>query len=280
MKSKIIITALITACFLILFSGKAFFEHRVNSHVKEAYESQQLTLKQEEAKKKQLLDSLNPEMNKNQSIMDYLHYKSLTQPSVTISILGSSVAAGHGASKPELTWFKMLEKKIQSSNIDLRRVSIRNHGVGGYSTSDIIDHDVTDLVIQDKPDLVIFETSLLNDHGQSLSLRTTNDNISAVVSDLKKALPDTKILLISPNPAWGKDDKLNRFGFTYDDYLNETEKFIKGNGWLYANTSNLMLDKMKKEKVSIEDVLGDDGIHPNDKGYEIWFSVLYDYFNN
>ncbi|WP_413024472.1 hypothetical protein [Peribacillus frigoritolerans] len=53
------------------------------------------------------------------------------------------------------------------------RADFINHGHEGYSTEDLIKGKKIETVIQDDPNLIIFENSLINNHYQSLSLEQT-----------------------------------------------------------------------------------------------------------
>ncbi|ASS96082.1 SGNH/GDSL hydrolase family protein [Peribacillus simplex] len=83
-------------------------------------------------------------------------------------------------------------------------------------------------VIQDNPDLIIFENSLINNHYQSLSLEQTEKDLENIMTKLQKELPNAKILIISPNPNSKMEYSL---GLNYLDYIQAFEQVIKTNKW-------------------------------------------------
>lgn len=273
---KILVILCVVVAVIVLVYGNVHWQRKIHTRIQVASEEYLKDVEKEKKEQQALIDSLNPDKNPHQSMLDYLHYKILTQDKVVISVLGSSVTAGAGASDPSLSWAALLEKKLQSFAPDFKYVKVLNRGFGGYSTRDLLKDKKIDLVVKDKPDLVIFETSILNNHGQSITMDETKENIKEIVTTIQKKLPGTKILIISPNPSTVKLKEVNSLGYKYLDYLQETKNYIEGNGWPYVDIYEGMEEKIKKENIQLKDILVD-GVHPNDEGYRLWFEVLYDY---
>ncbi|MEK5361898.1 SGNH/GDSL hydrolase family protein [Peribacillus castrilensis] len=145
--------------------------------------------------------SLIPENNKQQSLIDYLNYKSLTQDRVIVSLVGSNGTSGTGVSIFSNSWAGRLEKSLRSDSDDLETLNFINHGHDGYSTEDLLKDKKTEEVIKDDPDLIIFENSLINNHYQSLSLEQTKKDLESIMSKLQKELSNAKILIISPTQS-------------------------------------------------------------------------------
>ncbi|MDQ7862006.1 SGNH/GDSL hydrolase family protein [Peribacillus frigoritolerans] len=224
-----------------------------------------------------MIESLKPENNKQQPLIDYLHYKSLTQERVIVSLLGSNGTSGTGASKTSNSWAGRLEKSLRADSDDLETLSFINHGHEGYSTEDLIKGKKIEAVIQDDPDLIIIENPLINNHYQSLSLEQTEKDLESIMAKLQKELPNAKILLLSPNPvANGKSE--NSLGLNYLDYIKVSEQVIKTNKWSYLNSKEEIEKKLSKKNMRLADILTNDNIHPNDQGHYIWFEVLQEYF--
>lgn len=264
--------------FGIMISGKISYENKISAQGKQAKEAFEKQIKEDERKKQDFINNLNPE-NENVTYVDFLQYRLLKNSVSKISLLGSSVTIGSGASNPELSWAGRLVTNLGEIRDNYQRVELFNHGVGGYSTKNIINNKIVDQVIQDNPDLVIFETSILNNHGQSITIKDTNDEIQAITDKIKSALPNTEILYTSPNPSSTKLTEVNGLGLTYNDYLNATKTFIISKGWNYVDIYEGMNAKINQQKLKLNDVLLD-GVHPNDEGYKIWFETLYDYMKN
>jgi lysophospholipase L1-like esterase len=242
-----------------------------NAKANNDYQQEQKNLKEAENKR---IENLKPIKGKMLSFNDFLEYKSLTQSTVTISVIGSSVTAGTGASIPSLSW----AGRLGNTRVTNNNLKLINDGHGGYSTRDLIARNTIQPLIDSHPDLVIFETSLLNDHGQGIPINETINNINSIVNKIQTALPNTPIILISPNPSAKKQaTDLNELKLSYQDYINASSKFIGQNNWNYIDAYSEMNQKIISTKTDLNTILSD-GIHPNDNGYKIWFDVISNYF--
>lgn len=133
----------------------------------EAREAAAKVKEKEKEDREALIERLKPENNKQQPLIDYLHYKSLTQDRVIVSLVGSNGTSGTGASKTSNSWAGRLEKSLRADRDDLETLRFINHGHEGYSTEYLLEGKKFEAVIQDDPDLIIFENSLINNHYQS-----------------------------------------------------------------------------------------------------------------
>ncbi|MGF7046325.1 lysophospholipase L1-like esterase [Paenibacillus sp. DS2015] len=213
--------------------------------------------------------------DKPRSYLDHLRYFAalkLQQDDdsyVRISTLGSSVTEGAGASDPRKKWSTQLFKYIKAQE-GLFRFDLMVNGFGGYNTREILEEDKVDLVIAQKPNLILFETCMLNDHGEGIPIQESLKNIAKVVNKFNKKLPNAEVILISPNPKGIKQDVPNSLGLYMDDYNSAIKQYIHNQGWEYIDIYGSFKIKYKKK---IDSVLTD-GVHPNDLGYQFWFETL------
>lgn len=264
-------------CLVVLVLGHLHWKNISQAAGIEAREAAAKVKEKEKEERDALLQSLKPEDNKQQSLIDYLHYKSLTQDRVTVSLVGSNGTSGTGASNSSNSWAGRLEKSLRADRDDLETLSFINHGHERYSTEDLIKGRKIEAVIQDDPDLIIFENSLINNHYQSLSLEQTQKDLESIMAKLQKELPNAKILILSPNPVVnGKTE--NSLGLNYLDYIHASEQVIKTNNWAYINSKEEIEKKLKEKNMRLADILTNDNIHPNDQGHYIWFEVMEEYF--
>lgn len=216
------------------------------------------------------------EQEKQQSYYDFLEYKLQAKEEVTISVLGSSVTKGTGASVYSLSWPGRLASELRMKGLNAKIV---NNGFWGYSTMDLVkEHKVQDIIAA-SPDLVIFETAILNDHTKSVPVAKTIRNIERIVTAIRSELPHSKIIITSPNPSSYKtSDERNAVGLSYQDYLDQTKTFIESKGWKYVDVYSGIEQKRKQEHLHLDDILTD-GLHPNDKGYQLWFEVVNEFLS-
>ncbi|MDW7613469.1 SGNH/GDSL hydrolase family protein [Peribacillus simplex] len=264
-------------CLAVLVFGHLHWKNLSQAAGVEAREAEAKVKEKEKEEREALIQSLKPENNEKQPLIDYLHYKSLTQDRVTVSLVGSNGTTGTGASNSSNSWAGRLEKSLRADRDELETLRFINHGHEGYSTEDLLEGKKIEAVIQDDPDLVIFENSLINNHYQSLSLEQTEKDLKNIMRKLQKELPNAKVLIISPNPVANSKTE-NSLGLNYLDYIQASEKVIKTNKWTYMNSKEGIEKKLKEKKLRLADILTNDNIHPNDQGHYIWFETLQEYF--
>ncbi|USK78812.1 SGNH/GDSL hydrolase family protein [Peribacillus frigoritolerans] len=264
-------------CLVVFAFGHLHWKNMIQAAGIEGKKAEVRIKEKEKEEREALLQSLKPENNKKKSLIDYLHYKALTQDKVIVSLIGSNGTSGTGSTNSSNSWTGRLEKSLRSERDELEKLGVINHGKEGYTTNDLLEGKKIDAVIHDKPDLVIFENPLINNQYQSISLEQTEKNLKNIMSKLQKELPNAKILIISPNPvANGKTE--NSLGLNYSDYIQASEQVIKKNKWTYLNSKEEIEKKLSKKNLRLADILTNDNIHPNDQGHYIWFEVLQEYF--
>ncbi|RFU64755.1 SGNH/GDSL hydrolase family protein [Peribacillus glennii] len=264
-------------CLVILIFGHLHWKKINESAAMEVKIAAEKNLKKEQEQREALINRLTPSKNKPQSLMDFLKYRALTQEKVVVTVLGSNGTVGTGASDSSKAWPALLEKNLRFYSPDLESLKINKRGYSGYSTSDLLKSKKTDVVINDNPDLVIFENSLIINHVKSISIKQTNEDLKNIMSILQKSLPNAKILIMSPNPISNSKNK-NELGLTYLDYIKESEKEINKNKWAYLDTMEGMEKKLKDHNNLLVDMLASDYVNPNDYGNSLWFEVLFDHF--
>lgn len=231
----------------------------------------------EQKEKQKLIKELTPSVDKELSYLDFLYYKLLKNGDASIAVLGSSVTKGSGASDYAYSWAGRLEQKIQSLTPEFRTVEVKNFGYSGYTSRDLLKHKiVVKQIIKENPDLIIFETALLNDHTRNIPFMETEHNLEMVYTSLQNALPRSKIIVITPNPSTKKGGQINHVGLTYEDYVRKTVEVCRFHGWGYVDIHAGIEAKRKQAGISLDATLAD-GVHPNDTGYQYWHDVLFHY---
>jgi lysophospholipase L1-like esterase len=222
--------------------------------------------------------AFDPTYNPDQSIADFLTYRALLTGQAKMAVTGSSVTKGSGSSHQSKTWRGIIQENLRYSHKALRNLTISNHGHSGYTSVRLLEEEVTAPIIEEKPDVLFIETSVINNHNKNVSMRDTIKSLEDLYQLYSEALPDTKIYFLSPNPCTENKfgPPVNSLGLTFTDYVNATAEFIQDKGWPYFDTHASMLDEMKKQQIPLSSTLKD-GIHPNDKGYAVWGKVLFPY---
>ncbi|NBD23618.1 SGNH/GDSL hydrolase family protein [Paenibacillus glycinis] len=217
--------------------------------------------------------SPKPALNKP-SIVQKLQKVAATKGKVTIVALGSSVTRGSGASGYKTTWPNRLFDFLDAMKPLSHKIEIVNDGNPGFTTKHMLDNTAQiNEIIRSKPDLVLFETCILNDVKAPLPIETTLSNLDAIVEKLQTGLPNALIVVQSPNPERDNDAK-NKLGLSYSDYAEKTKQHAAEKKWIYLDVYNEFFVSLKENNLKLQDVISQDGIHPNDRGYEIWCGIV------
>ncbi|MDF2926682.1 MAG: hypothetical protein K0R57_5596 [Paenibacillaceae bacterium] len=213
------------------------------------------------------IEKWKPNGNPRSYLDDLRYIKARKQSSsVTISTLGSSVTQGTGASDPSKNWSSLLANYLSQAD-GYTIINVNNNGFGGRTAGGLLKESKVELVIEQSPDIVIFENCLLNDHGQSVPLVQSVKDITAIVDDLKAALPEAVIYVISPNPK--AEDVANSLGLTMKDYAANARSLAEKAGWAYMDVyEGFTTQGADMYKLTV------DGTHPNDSGYKRWFEIM------
>lgn len=155
-----------------------------------------------------------------------------------------------------------------------------NSGISGNRTWDL-KKDMYNRVYRYNPSKVIILIGINNLLYEDSSVEDIEKDIKEIMNDIHKELPNTEILLQSIYPInddWRlyhrsevpKDDVLTK---KIVDINTKLESFCKKNDYQYIDVFKELSDddcKFKKEYT-------DDGLHPNDKGYEVVSKILKKY---
>ncbi len=259
---------LLTFCLIVLFT-MVFITHTVHPFF-------QWTENKTEAEEKSFPDHQKPEAGI--TFYDYLHEIGKKTKRVTIAVIGSSVTKGSGASAKTKNWPGLLEKQL-ASEAKFRNISVQllNFGHSGYKAEDLVKQKILDELISAHPDFVIFETSVINNFRQSSSMEDTLFYIDILLKRIDEQLPGTKVLVLAPNPIETAGE--NQAGLRYEDYVNQTTAYLNEKGYPYINIYEKMNQYIQTKQHQIGLYLADE-IHPNDRGYRLWFDILYSHLRN
>jgi len=143
--------------------------------------------------------------------------------------------------------------------------TIINTGFGGSKASDLL-YYIDELVINFNPKkVVIYEGD--NDINSGQEINFIYKNILKIIERIKDKNDKIKIILISAKPSisrWHLRDKYIQLNQKYRELANKSD-FIE-----FADTWSAMIENGVLKK----DIFIEDGLHLNEKGYEIWEKTL------
>ncbi len=159
-------------------------------------------------------------------------------------------------------------ERWKSIKTDLAPLTVHNYGVGGSRMSDAADLFIEDLAIAFKPRAVIlYEGS--NDIASESTPEEVLANFQALYGKLHKALPETRLYVISVVPSPGKR-------FKKIDVIRKTNELLRKEcntqDWMqFMNITRPLISEDGKPKPECF-IPGD--IHMTAEGYAVWKSVI------
>ncbi|MBI0577934.1 SGNH/GDSL hydrolase family protein [Neobacillus cucumis] len=271
MKNLIVIFLFLLTAATLAY-GKWHYDNKLEKNHLKAVAAFKQEQQQEAQEQKEKMASMKK--NKSNSVLDWLKYKSNQEGEVKISVFRSGVTEGTGSSSLDKHWTGLLENYLNSQE-DIASVSLIDNSFGGYTTQRLVNEDKIKDVLEDKPDLVMIEPTIINNYVKNVSIDQTNKDVLSFVKRIKKKLPKTLIVIQSTNPTDIKKfpKGKNKLGYRYKDYATELKTFSKEKDLNFVDIYS-GIDKLKKQnKKNLKDILSDDR-HPNDLGYKYWFETL------
>ena len=150
--------------------------------------------------------------------------------------------------------------------------TIYNCGIAGATTDELL-WIVDEAVIKYKPAQVLLHVGT-NDLGNTVthSPRQIASNIQMLVSIIQKNLPNCRITILSPLPC---DEDIQGYpharGIRSNAFLKDIyEHFVEylGDSVNYINAFDSFVNK--------KELLLEDGLHPNEKGYQLLTHIIND----
>ncbi|HDZ05563.1 hypothetical protein LCGC14_0067330 [marine sediment metagenome] len=147
---------------------------------------------------------------------------------------------------------------------------IVNSGFGGSQASDLLLF-IDELILSYNPKKVfIYEGD--NDLWSKKRPANVLDTTAEIIGRIKANNPSTQIILIAAKPSISRW-KIRR---KYKRLNRKMERFTKNDPQLYyVDVWNPMLNKRKL----ITNIFIEDGLHMNQKGYDIWYEAMKDLVN-
>lgn len=151
-----------------------------------------------------------------------------------------------------------------------------NSGISGNTTEDILD-DMKNRVYDYNPSKVFLLIGT-NDLIHDISVDDITSNIEKIISEIKDNKPQVEIYVESIYPVNDNLDEDMVSNRNNDDIMKINEKIKKycdDNNYTYIN----MYDKLLDDDGNFSEEYTDDGLHPNENGYEIITKELKKYLD-
>ena len=158
-----------------------------------------------------------------------------------------------------ITYFYDLDKYYEG-------LPVINSGIGGNTTEDILD-DMNSRVYKYNPTKVFLLIGT-NDLIHDKSVDDIVSNIEKIISEIKDNRPQAEIYVESVYPVNDNLDEDMVDVRENDDIMeinDKIKKYCDDNNYTYIDMYNKLLD----DDGNFSEEYSDDGLHPNDRGYEV-----------
>ena len=192
----------------------------------------------------------------------------------TLAVIGSSTAAGEGASNSSRGWVRLLARELEA------RVSgdfeVRNLSVGGYASSHLMpgsgsDGNVDD-ALDEEPDLIIVALAGSNDLSNGVSTQTFLSRLATIRDRAVEAGVPTFFVGTAPKDL-GENERETLLEWT-DQMRKEFETCWTPQAPSYTPCFIDVFEALANASLGIGAAFGSgDGIHLNDAGHQRIFEI-------
>ncbi|MHA7093104.1 SGNH/GDSL hydrolase family protein [Priestia megaterium] len=241
-----------------LVAGKMYWDHQASeqSAVRPTKIEGSSYTKGEEASWKKYAQNLP------KSVIAKIEQAEKTQKPIKLVIVGSAPKE-----KVQKTWGTLLKENLKSTyGEDLMDTQVYEYT--DMTTLKFINNGTYKQILDEKPDVLLFEPFLLNDNGV-VGIDNTLENITVIISHLKDQNSELVTILQPSAPVYKAEN--------YPNDVKALEEFSKENGYEYLSHWNVWPDYRSK---AILTFLGKTSGQPNDKGEQLWAKYLEAYFTN
>ncbi|MEK4566436.1 SGNH/GDSL hydrolase family protein [Alkalihalobacillus sp. FSL R5-0424] len=247
-------------------------EHNMSKKAEESRLAFEEQVKEQEDEIQNQRDEI--ESNKMNSLTDYLTFLSLDKDEIVLSVFGSSVTEGEGATDASSHWSELFVSHLQEEE-DISPIRLENNGQNGATSRTLVNENLVEEVIENSPDVIFIEPPVIPNYESNFSPEETGSDTMNLVREIEDNLPDTLIIIQSSNVTALED--LNLIGYSYEDYNNYLDELTEETNLNYVDVYSGMEERMESEEIEDVTELLADEVYPNDLGYSYWFEILAEY---
>lgn len=194
--------------------------------------------------------------------------------SFTLAVIGSSTAAGEGASRSSLGWVSLLASELEDRVVG--DFVSKNLSVGGYATSNLMpgsnSNGNIDDAVEEAPNLIIVALAGSNDLSNGVSTETFLDRL-ATIRDIavEAGIP---VFFVSTAPKDLSDDEREALLEWTNQMRQEFDTCWTPGADSYSPCLIDVFEALANSSLGIADEFGSgDGIHLNDAGHQRLFEI-------
>ena len=200
--------------------------------------------------------------NLPKSVIEKIEQAEKTQKPMKLVIVGSAPKEN-----VEKTWGTLLKEKLYSTYGE-NLINTHVYEYTDMTTLEFIKTGTYKQILNENPDVLLFEPFLLNDNG-IVGIDNTLENINIIMSRLKGQNSELVTILQPSAPVYKAEN--------YPNDAKALAGFSKENGYEYLNHWTAWPDYRSKDILKF---LAKTPGQPNDNGEKLWAKYLETYFTN
>lgn len=175
------------------------------------------------------------------------------------------IAGSEATSASKDGWPALLEQQLDATyGSKVFQVIVKEYK--GMTTKQAIDQNIAEQLIEEKPDILLWEPFLLNNNGV-IDINDTLAHIDTMIKTITAALPDVTVMLQPPNPIYNAT--------YYPEQVKQFQAFAKEKGYIYIDHWQAWPDYKSEELNKYVDPNTD---LPTKDGQKCWADYLAGYF--
>jgi lysophospholipase L1-like esterase len=200
-----------------------------------------------------------------------------TLTSFTLTVLGSSTAAGEGASSSSRGWVSLLASELETAVVG--DTTTHNLAVGGYTTAELVPgsgaNGNIDDALETDPDLIVVALAGSNDLSAGTGASTFLSRLASIRDHARDAGVPVFFLSTAPKDLSVEEKQ------TLRDWGDEMETRLSS-CWVpgqsdYSPCFVDVFEPLANESLGVaSEYSAGDGIHLNDAGHELIFETVRD----
>jgi hypothetical protein len=255
--NKLYVLVTLILCGAAIIFGNLHWNNKISAHAEKETSTENVGSVQEETNKKNKeLDLSKYSSHLPEALQEKINKAASSKQPLKFVI--------YGTSDVEIAWSAQLIKELKATYGD-NVFEITVLSTGDKSTRDLVNDKSYEEINELKPDILLFEPSMLKDNGL-IGIINTLENVQTIVEAWQGANKEMTLMIQPPNPLHSAT--------YYPSEIAQLKEFSEKNGILYLNHwenwPDLEDEKMKDYLTNTNE--------PNESGNRVWADYLINYF--
>ncbi|MCU5498814.1 SGNH/GDSL hydrolase family protein [Bacillus wiedmannii] len=145
---------------------------------------------------------------------------------------------------------------------------VKNYGIAGHTSNGVF--HTMHYLLEDDDDLVILQIGT-NDRIIYQSPQMTQAFVKAIIAHCEER--NVPVILMAANPSTAKDEESGQRYFHMRDVHDAIATVASELGVPFISNYNGYIERVVNSKETLKELLNDE-LHPNDKGYKVYFNYI------